>query len=63
MVSLAVAGRFYAFLIASRAVWIDIYRAIISSALSILRSSSYGATVMVTDYARFGCLSDGSESY
>jgi hypothetical protein len=53
LVSLAVAGLFDAFLIASRAFSICIYLAI-SSALSIYRSSSMGSTDIVTDFVRAG---------
>ena len=35
----------------------------ISSALSILRSSSRGSTVMVTDFARVVCFSEGIDGY
>ena len=54
LVSLAVAGLFDAFLIASRAFSICIYLAMISSALSIYRSSSMGSTDILTDFVRAG---------
>jgi hypothetical protein len=54
LVSLAVVCLFDAFLIASRAFSICICLAMMSSALSISRSSSMGSTDMVTDFVRAG---------
>ena len=52
--SLAVVCLFDAFLIASRAFSICICLAMMSSALSISRSSSMGSTDIVTDFVRAG---------
>jgi hypothetical protein len=57
LVSLAVACLFDAFFIASRAFSICIWRAIISSALSISRSASVGSTDIVTDVVKAGLVS------
>lgn len=57
LVSLAVGCLFDAFFKASRAFSICIWRAIISSALSISRSSSVGSTDIVTDVVKAGLLS------
>ena len=54
VVSLAVSCLFDAFLIASRAFSICICLAIMSSALSISRSSSTGSTDIVTDFVSVG---------
>jgi hypothetical protein len=66
LVSLAVACLFDAFLIASRAFSICICRAMMSSALSISRSSLMGSTAIVTDVVRAGFVSTyycGSASF
>ena len=57
LVSLAVACLFDVFFIASRAFSICIWRAIISSALSISRSASVGSTDIVTDVVKAGLVS------
>jgi hypothetical protein len=55
---------FWIFLRASRAFYSWTYLAMISSALSMLNSSSGCATAMVTDFARAGCflLDEGRSS-
>ncbi len=56
LVSLATVYVFDMFLFASRAFSICIYRARISSALSMSRSSSMGSTEIVTDLVKAGFL-------